>query len=128
MQFTTVFFAALAATLAQACDHCPHPGNFPGNVYGYLTTTPNSCDVTVGPDDIVASLPASFWVPRDESPCDEPISVTLTSSGKTVTAIVINSDPNLSNDDIGLNTAGLAALAADSDPNHGSGPAIWTFL
>jgi len=33
----------------------------------------------------------------------------------------------LSGDNINLNTNGLAAIAPDGNPNHGSGAATWTF-
>jgi len=80
----------------------------------------------VGASDIVASIPASFFNPPDESPCGELINVTL-DDGKTAAAKVVNSDSTLSGDNINLNTNGLAAIAPDGNPNHGSGAATWTF-
>ncbi|KDQ16707.1 hypothetical protein BOTBODRAFT_30624 [Botryobasidium botryosum FD-172 SS1] len=127
MQLLVLLLTALTAAAAPACTSCPHPGTFTGNVGLYPDPNPNSCDIVVGDSDIAASIPSSFFDPPDESPCGQLIDVTLISSGKTVTAIVVNSDSTLTPDDINLTTNGLAALAADGDPNHGTGPVYWTF-
>ncbi|KDQ16705.1 hypothetical protein BOTBODRAFT_238413 [Botryobasidium botryosum FD-172 SS1] len=126
MQLFVLLLTALTAAAAPACTSCPHPGTFTGDVGLYTNPSPNSCAITVGANDIVASIPASFFNPPDESPCGELINVTL-DDGKTAAAKVVNSDSTLSGDNINLNTNGLAAIAPDSDPNHGTGAATWTF-
>ncbi|KDQ08031.1 hypothetical protein BOTBODRAFT_59582 [Botryobasidium botryosum FD-172 SS1] len=127
MHFSTLLLTAFAATAAYACTSCPHPGTFSGNIAGYPSATENYCGVTLTSSQVGASISNSFLDPPDESPCGEAITVTLTSDGKTTQAIVVNFGNSLSVGDVNLTTNGLAALAPDSDPNHGTGPGSWTF-
>ncbi|KDQ16688.1 hypothetical protein BOTBODRAFT_30605 [Botryobasidium botryosum FD-172 SS1] len=127
MQFSTLLLTVFAATAAYACTSCPHPGTFTGNIVGYPDATGNYCGVTLTSSQVGASISSSFLDPPDESPCGEPITVTLTSDGKTTQAIVVNFDTSFTGGEIGLTQNGLAALAPDSDPNHGTGAGSWTF-
>ncbi|KAI9699924.1 MAG: hypothetical protein M1820_006986 [Bogoriella megaspora] len=76
---------------------------------------------------IFASVPAQFFDPPDEAPCDEPLNVTNPNTGKQITAIVVGQFTDASGQDLQLSSEGLAALAPDANPNHAPGVVIWTF-
>jgi len=128
MQFSVLFITAALAASAQACTECPHPGTFTNASLGfYFPVDPNFCETPITESDIAVSLPAIYWDPPDESPCDETVNVTNVATGVTIAALIVGECTTCVGNDILITTAGQAALAPDADPNHAPGTVTWTF-
>ncbi|KAH6656111.1 hypothetical protein BKA67DRAFT_255627 [Truncatella angustata] len=124
MVFSRLASLVAIAGIVQACEQCVHPGNFTGTVAWYNNFT-NICLGSV--PTIAAATPHHFWDPRDEAPCGMKITVINPYTGQQVVATIAGQDTTLAGDNLLLNTAGLAALAPDANPNHVPGYVNWTF-
>lgn len=130
MYISSVFAAALFTVAIRACnpgtDGCDHPGNFTGTLTKF--TDPAAAFCSAGTESsIYASIPASFYDPPDESPCDAPINVTNPSTKKTISAMVIGECTSCTGDNIQLTTAGLAALSPNGKASSAPTTVDWTF-
>ncbi|KAL9609295.1 MAG: hypothetical protein Q9167_005931 [Letrouitia subvulpina] len=119
MQFTSLLAFASALAAANACTQCPHPGTFTGKLSLYTTPQSAYCGInTIPANAVAASIPASFFNPPDESPCDAPINVTNPSTKKTIKAYVVDKSTSSTGNNLRLTTNGLAALSPGEILKH----------
>ncbi|MCJ1380143.1 hypothetical protein MMC17_003246 [Xylographa soralifera] len=111
MQFSTTIALAALAAAARACSQCPHPGNFTGFVTQFAPN-PNYCGTAVSDVSYSISVPATYYNPPDESPCDAPVNVTNICTGKVITAMVVGKCTTCSANDIQLTGAAISALGS----------------
>ncbi|KAL2036810.1 hypothetical protein N7G274_010468 [Stereocaulon virgatum] len=119
---------AAACVAVQACERCPHPGNFTGKLGLLRNATDSYCGTVDTPaHSIYASINTTFYSIRDESPCDAPINVTNPSINKTIQAIVVGECSTCIGGDIQLTTLGYRALSPNGKGNKPHANVTWTF-
>ncbi|MCJ1314720.1 hypothetical protein MMC15_000032 [Xylographa vitiligo] len=111
MQFSTTMVLAALAAAVHACSQCPHPGNFTGFVTSFAPN-PNYCGTGVSDVSFSISVPATYYNPPDESPCDAPVNVTNICTGKVITAMVVGKCTTCAANDIQLTAAAISALGS----------------
>lgn len=131
MYISSLTIFSLAIVTIHACnpgtDGCDHPGNFTGTLTALKDPAAAYCNPGTQ-TSIYASIPASFYNPPDESPCDAPINVTNPSTKKTIEATVIGECTTCTGDNIQLTTAGLEALSPNGKANKAPTTVNWTFI
>ncbi|MCJ1393124.1 hypothetical protein MMC18_005996 [Xylographa bjoerkii] len=73
---------------------------------------PNYCQTAISDVAYAVSVPATYYNPPDESPCDAPVNVTNTCTGKVITATVVGECTTCAANDILLTAAAITALGS----------------